>query len=103
MKKVTRKRTKRVKNGTTMWRLTTFNSEDGTSTVRNVRGTYDEITAKVHRIRSRNRYNAPCAEELHTWGGKVKEDGRVVALDSLADEEMFAEEDIFYENTDSYM
>jgi hypothetical protein len=91
MKKKIRTRAKRVKNGTTMWKVTTMNVKTGTTTVRKVRCTYDEITAKVHRVRARNQYNAVCAEEMHKWGGKLKEDGRVVALDSLADEKMFEE------------
>ena len=91
MKKVIRKRSHRAKNGTTMWRLTTLNIRTGKSTIRTVRGTYDEVTATVHRVRSRNRYNAVCAEEMSKGGSKVKENGRVVALDSLEDEALFDE------------
>jgi len=91
MKKKLRKRAKRSKNGTTMWKVTTMNIRTGRTTVRKVRATYDEVTAKVHHIRSGNRYNAVCAEEMHKWGGKLLEDGRVVALDSLEDERLFEE------------
>ena len=84
-----KKRAKRSKNGTTMWKVTTMNTKTGKTTVRKVRATYDEMTAKIHRIRARNRYNAICAEEMHKWGGTLKEDGRVLALDSLEDEKMF--------------
>jgi len=84
-----RKRNKRAKNGTTTWKVTTMNINTERTTVRTFRATYDEITAKIHHIRSGNPYNAVCAEEMHPWGGKLLKNGRVVALDSLEDERMF--------------
>ncbi len=89
MRKVIRKRAKRSKNGTTAWKVTAMNTKTGRTTTRKMRGTYDEMTIRVKRIRARNPYVAICAEEMHKWGGTVKEDGRVLALDSMQDEKMF--------------
>lgn len=88
MKKVIRKR---AKNGTTMWKLSVMDTKTGKVVVNKVRATYDEMTAKLHRIRSKNLYYSVCAEEMHKWGGKVKEDGRAIALDSLEDEKLISE------------
>jgi hypothetical protein len=89
MRKVIRNRAKRAKNGTTTWKLSVMNTKTGKVVVKRARGTYDELTEKVERLRSRNRYNSICAEEMHTWGGKVLDTGRVLTLDSLEDERMF--------------
>lgn len=91
MKRVIHKRAKRSKNGTTMWKITTMDAELGKTSTRKVRASYDEITTRVHRIRSRNESVAVCAEEMNRIGTALKEDGKVVALDSIEDERMFEE------------
>ena len=89
MKKM--KRTKRVKNGTVTWKVTTSNTNTKKITIRKVRKTYDEVTMMVNRIRNRNPYNEVVAEEMDKKGKMVLPEGRIVSLDSLEDERMFEE------------
>lgn len=67
-----------------------MNVKTGNTIVSRMKKTYDEITILVSKMRNRNKYLSIIAEEMDRSGKNVLDDGRMVALDSLFDEELFA-------------